>query len=93
MASTTLIDTATVEAHLHDPAFAMVDCRYDLNDQSWGQRAYLDTHVPGSVYASLDRDLAGGTTGHNGRHPLPDPGTLAATLKRSVSVEEERPTV
>src|SRR5207248_7135263 len=33
-------------------------------------------------YAHLDRDLSGPKTGANGRHPLPDPQTLAATFGR-----------
>jgi thiosulfate/3-mercaptopyruvate sulfurtransferase len=32
------------------------------------------------MYAHLDRDLSGIKTGRNGRHPLPDPDRLAATL-------------
>src|SRR5262249_32315390 len=38
--------------------------------------------IPGAVYAHLDRDLSGATTGRNGRHPLPDPATMAETLGR-----------
>jgi thiosulfate/3-mercaptopyruvate sulfurtransferase len=48
----------------------------------WGEKAYVDGHIPGAVYAGLDRDLAGPTTGTNGRHPLPAPETLAATFRR-----------
>jgi len=33
-------------------------------------------------YAHLDRDLSVPTTGRNGRHPLPDPATMAETLGR-----------
>ena len=40
------------------------------------------SHLPGAVYASLDRDLSGAKTGSNGRHPLPDPQTLARTFGR-----------
>jgi thiosulfate/3-mercaptopyruvate sulfurtransferase len=79
---TTLIDTAAVAAHLSDPAFVIVDCRFDLNDEGRGAREYAQGHIPGAVYANLDRDLSGAKTGRNGRHPLPDPGELAATLGR-----------
>jgi thiosulfate/3-mercaptopyruvate sulfurtransferase len=79
---TTLIDTETLAAHLSDPAWAVIDCRYDLRDEGWGQRAYNASHIPGAVYASLDRDLSGATTGRNGRHPLPNPGSLTRTFGR-----------
>jgi len=77
MAFTTLIDTATLAAHLSDPAFALIDCRYDLRDEAWGRREYEAAHIPGAAYASLDLDLSGEKTGRNGRHPLPDPESLA----------------
>jgi thiosulfate/3-mercaptopyruvate sulfurtransferase len=79
---TTLIDTETLAAHLSDPACAVIDCRYDLRDEAWGQRAYDTAHIPGAVYANLDRDLSGAKTGRNGRHPLPDPGSLSETFGR-----------
>lgn len=79
---TTLIDTSTLAAHLDDPAVAIVDCRFRLDDASWGEQDYLSAHIPGAVYAHLDRDLSGAKTGRNGRHPLPAPGALAATLGR-----------
>ncbi len=82
MSLTTLIDTQTLSEHLSDPAFAIVDCRFDLKDESWGQREYAANHIPGAVYASLDRDLSGMKTGRNGRHPLPDPAVLADTVGR-----------
>lgn len=82
MPFTTLIDTTTLAAHLSDPAFALIDCRYDLRDEGWGRREYEALHIPGAAYASLDRDLSGEKTGRNGRHPLPDPESLARTFGR-----------
>lgn len=72
MAHTVLISTTELEAHLHNPLWAVVDCRFDLNNTSWGETAYQAGHIPAAVYAHLDRDLSGPKTGTNGRHPLPD---------------------
>ena len=82
MAFTTLVDTDTLAAHVADPGFAIVDCRYNPNDGTWGRREYLARHIPGAVYADMDRDLAGPKTGRNGRHPLPDPAALRRTFGR-----------
>jgi len=82
MAFRTLISTGALALHLPDPAFVLVDCRFKLDDVQWGENEYAKAHVPGAVYAHLDRDLSGPKTGTNGRHPLPDPATLAATLGR-----------
>jgi thiosulfate/3-mercaptopyruvate sulfurtransferase len=77
MAFTTLISTAVLDKNIDDPAFAIVDCRYKLDDGGWGEREYAAAHIPGAVFADLGRDLAGPKTGTNGRHPLPDPHALA----------------
>ena len=82
MAFTTLISTATLALHLDDPAFAIIDCRYKLDDGSWGEREHAAAHIPGAMYADLGRDLAGPRNGTNGRHPLPDPHVLARTFGR-----------
>jgi thiosulfate/3-mercaptopyruvate sulfurtransferase len=82
MSFTTLVSTADLAAHAADTAVAIVDCRFVLDDVDWGARAYREGHIPGAVYAHLDRDLSGTRNGRNGRHPLPDSAVLAATLGR-----------
>src|SRR5436190_13095724 len=83
MAFRTLIDTATLAAHLEDSTVTIVDCRFRLDDPAWGDREYAVRHIPGAVYLDLDRDLSGPKTGGNGRHPLPDARVFAQTLGRS----------
>ena len=82
MAFRTLISTSALALHLGDPDFAVIDCRFKLDDTAWGEREYSSAHIPGALYAHLDRDLSGPKTGTNGRHPLPDPRTLALTFGR-----------
>jgi thiosulfate/3-mercaptopyruvate sulfurtransferase len=79
---TTLIDTTTLAARLTDPAMVIVDCRFNLADEAAGLRGYTEGHIPGAAYASLDRDLSGEKSGRNGRHPAPDPASLASTFGR-----------
>lgn len=80
MAYTTLIDVATLAAHLENPRWVILDCRFDLAEPMAGQRAYAAGHIPGARYAHLDHDLSGPVTSATGRHPLPDPVRLAAQL-------------
>src|SRR6266851_7872212 len=82
MAFKTLISTGVLAMHLRDDHVALVDCRFKLDDVQWGEREYEAAHIPGAVYAHLDRDLSGSKTGRNGRHPLPAPDALADTLSR-----------
>jgi thiosulfate/3-mercaptopyruvate sulfurtransferase len=77
---TTLVSTSVLASHINDPV--IVDCRAKLDDEGWGQREYQAAHIPGAVYADLNRDLSGPKSGTNGRHPLPDPQALALTFGR-----------
>jgi thiosulfate/3-mercaptopyruvate sulfurtransferase len=77
---TTLITTDTLAAHLD--RCAVIDCRYDLKDETWGHARYLESHVPGAVYASLSHDMSAAPDGTNGRHPLPSPEAMASTFSR-----------
>ena len=76
----TIITTEALGTHLDD--FALVDCRFKLDDVGWGEEQWRHGHIPGAVYAHLDRDLSGPKSGTNGRHPLPDPEVLARTFGR-----------
>jgi thiosulfate/3-mercaptopyruvate sulfurtransferase len=77
---TTLISTDTLAAHLGQ--WAILDCRYDLKDETWGHARYLESHIPGAVYASLSHDMSAAPNGANGRHPLPSPDAMASTFSR-----------
>ena len=59
----------------------IIDCRFDLQEPEKGREEYLAGHIPGAVFADLDRDLAGPVTDSSGRHPLPDPEVFKATLE------------
>lgn len=80
MSYTTLVDCATLAAHLADTDWRIFDCRHQLSDPNAGEQAYAAGHLPGAHFLHLDRDLAGPLNGKNGRHPLPDPQQLAQKL-------------
>lgn len=65
---------------LGDPRLSVIDARYDLNDPQAGREAWLTSHIPGSVHLDLSRDLSGPAGKHGGRHPLPEPDSLARTF-------------
>ncbi len=72
MPYTTLIAAADLARHLDNPEWAIIDCRFALHDTEQGQRDYLQAHIPGALYAHLDRDLSAPMVpGQTGRHPLP----------------------
>ncbi len=79
---TSIISTAELANHLSNPRWVIVDCRFDLAKPDWGQEAYLKEHIPGAVYAHLDRDLSGEKNHTTGRHPLPDDQKTFAVFSR-----------
>jgi thiosulfate/3-mercaptopyruvate sulfurtransferase len=84
---TTLIETAELAARLSrgvgaDSDCTVIDCRFDLSRPDWGAAAYAAGHIPGALYAHLDRDLSSSITPSSGRHPLPSLERLAETFSR-----------
>jgi thiosulfate/3-mercaptopyruvate sulfurtransferase len=80
---TTLISTADLAARLGAPDLVVVDVRHDLGQpDTWGEAQNQAGHIPGAVFAHLDRDLSAPKTGRNGRHPLPSPEACAAVFGR-----------
>jgi thiosulfate/3-mercaptopyruvate sulfurtransferase len=77
-----LVTAEALASHLDDPGWRVFDCRHDLKNTEYGAQAYEKGHIPGALFLHLDRDLSGGKTGRNGRHPLPDPAEFAALLGR-----------
>jgi len=78
----TLIDVATLRAHLDDPSWRIFDCRFSLADPKAGRSAYLAGHIPGALHADIDEHLSGPRVpGVTGRHPLPDRAAWIAQVE------------
>ena len=88
MRYSTLISAIELQALQATPGAHVVvlDCSFDLANPLAGELAFESGHLPGAVYAHLDRDLSGAksTPGQapRGRHPLPDRASFAATAGR-----------
>jgi thiosulfate/3-mercaptopyruvate sulfurtransferase len=63
-----------------DP-LTILDVRWRLDDPD-GRAAYLDGHLPGAVYVSLEDELSDHTIAGRGRHPLPPGRSLEAAARR-----------
>ena len=64
------------------PGIVVVDCRFDLAKPDWGAQVFAQAHLPGAVFADLNRDLSSPVTAASGRHPLPDRAQLAGFFSR-----------
>lgn len=79
----TLIDADTLAERLRAGNLLLADCRFELTDAAAGARAYAQGHIPGAVYADLNRDLSDlSKPAELGRHPLPDDAAFSAVLGR-----------
>ena len=89
---TTLITATQLQTLLSSGQPCRVfDCSFNLTDAQAGEAMYAESHLPGAVYAHLDRHLsaakdpatgkaAPGTSASGGRHPLPTREAFAAWL-------------
>ena len=57
--------------------------RHSLVDPEYGIHSYNESHLPNAIFANLDHDLSGTTTGINGRHPLPKLGEFHTWLQKN----------
>ena len=73
----TLVATGELARH---PEWRVCDCRHDLGKPGLGEQQYRQSHIPGALFAHLDRDLSAPKSGNNGRHPLPDPRSFIGWL-------------
>lgn len=71
--NSTIISASQALDHLQDPKWIFVDCRFNLSNPGWGHEEYQHGHIPGAVFADINKDLSGKTTSETGRHPLPNP--------------------
>lgn len=68
---TTLVQAEALAAALGREGLVVVDCRVSLADRAAGERLWRESHLPGAVYADLERDLSDMRRGGAGRHPWP----------------------
>ena len=78
---TTLVSTVELATHLGE--WRVFDCRHDLMKPELGEQQYRQAHIPGALFASLDRDLSAPKSGRNGRHPLPSPEAFRTWIEKS----------
>lgn len=77
-----LISAQQLRQRLGQENLLLLDCRFALEDPSYGRRSYLDGHLPEAHFVDLEQDLSAPVVkGVTGRHPLPDPSTLIERLR------------
>ncbi|MEH6813385.1 MAG: sulfurtransferase [Motiliproteus sp.] len=76
----TLVSAGILQQQLNHPDWVILDARFNLSDTEAGRQAYQQGHIPGAYYVHLDEQLSSPITAESGRHPLPDPQTLADWL-------------
>jgi thiosulfate/3-mercaptopyruvate sulfurtransferase len=80
MTNSFVVTAEWLHHHLHERDVVVVDCRFALGDPNLGRQQYLAAHIPGAFYLDLNTDLSSPVQKHGGRHPLPNPQTLAQKL-------------
>ena len=81
MSGSTLVSTDELERNLL--TWRVFDCRHDLSKSDLGEQQYREGHIPGALFAHLERDLSAPKTGANGRHPLPEPQDFEKWIEKA----------
>lgn len=77
-----LITAEHLQSRLQEPNLVVLDCRFALDDPTYGAHSYGDGHIPGARFADLEHDLSGPKTkGVTGRHPLPEAAAMVNSLR------------
>lgn len=83
MEYSTFISAKELHDILQEQKLVIVDCQFILAEPEKGLELYNECHIPGAVYADMDKDLTGEIIpGETGRHPLPPIDQLVATFSR-----------
>jgi len=84
VATSLLVSTEWLAAHLNDPDVRIADVRWYLLDKDKnGREEYLRGHIPGAIFFDVDADLASPPGTGPGRHPLPRPEAFAEVASRA----------
>jgi thiosulfate/3-mercaptopyruvate sulfurtransferase len=79
--------------NLENPDYIFIDCSFSLADKNWGYEEYMKGHIPGALYADLEKDLSGKVIqGVTGRHPLPQKNDVI-NLFSSLGINEKKQVV
>jgi thiosulfate/3-mercaptopyruvate sulfurtransferase len=85
---TTLVSTDELATNLG--SWRIFDCRHDLMKPALGEQQYGEAHIPGALFAHMERDLSAPKNGKNGRHPLPDPAAFVAWLGKQGLMKDDQ---
>jgi len=88
MNGSTLVSTGELAANFQK--WRVFDCRHDLASPELGEQQYREGHIPGALFAHLDRDLSARKTGRNGRHPLPEPQDFEKWLEKTGLTQKDQ---
>jgi thiosulfate/3-mercaptopyruvate sulfurtransferase len=66
-----ILSMEDLRKQIGDPSLRILDCRFMLQDVNWGENSYREAHIPGAVYADLNKNLSSCVGPKTGRHPLP----------------------
>jgi len=84
-----LMQAQELNTRINDDSIIIFDCRFALPgsdfDPDAGRRLYQQGHIPGAIYADLERDLSAAISPTSGRYPIPARPAWAPSTGLAVS--------
>ncbi|HEX7556347.1 MAG TPA: sulfurtransferase [Leptolinea sp.] len=78
-----IIEMDELKNQLSDESLRIIDCRFSLQDVTWGFHSYELSHIIGATYADLNKNLSSKIGSKTGRHPLPFENDFVAFIQES----------
>lgn len=74
------VDCSFITNFKDSTSLFLIDCRFDLFDESFGYTSYKDSHIPNAFYLDINKDVCGNAKVHGGFRPLPNKNVLQKKL-------------
>ncbi|MBK5251707.1 MAG: sulfurtransferase [Peptostreptococcaceae bacterium] len=77
----TFIKIDELKERLKDENIKVIDCRFDLFNPEYGEKAYTENHIQGAFFLDVNKDICGEKQEHGGARPIPHTGVFAGKLE------------
>lgn len=77
----TFIKIDELKKRLKDENIKIIDCRFDLFNHEYGEKAYVKNHIEGAFFLDVNKDICGEKQVHGGARPIPDTEVFAGKLE------------
>ncbi len=77
----TFIKIDELKKRLKDKNIIIIDCRFDLFNPEYGEKAYMEKHIEGAFFLDVNKDICGDKKVNGGARPVPNTEVFVGKLE------------